>query len=121
MSCFKVYGDYLKGSDSKNSALYIDSTSWTWLLVFVDDVSADGSSRMSPEVYRAILSARIIETIASQCEWIMTQNIIFKQPKRQRNKWGLAVSVMWSQLEYDWYGIFKADIDTDMRRFKKSV
>lgn len=106
MSCFKVYGDYLKGSDFKNSALYIDSTSWTWLLVFIDDVSADGSSRMSAEVYRAILSARIIETnvaklIALQCEWIMTQNIMFKQPKTQRNEWRLAVSVMWSHLDID--------------------
>ncbi len=63
------------------------AASGTGSLVFIDDVTADKSSRMNSEVFRAILSAHIqpnaSELIdgASQCRWTMTQSILQKQPK----------------------------------------
>lgn len=76
-------------------------TLWTWWLVrcwwnwgtgFIYDVTADGSSRMKYQVYRALLSAQIqshaAELIGLQYKRIMIQNIPSKQTKsylRRRN------------------------------------
>lgn len=61
----------------------------TGLLVFTVDVTAFRSSKMNSEVYRAILSAHIQRNAAKLTGqrftmdngWIMTQNILQKQPK----------------------------------------
>jgi hypothetical protein len=61
---------------------------------FIDNLTADKSSRMNSEVFRAILSAQIRPNAskpldgASQCRWTMTQSILNKQPNtflRQRS------------------------------------
>ena len=63
--------------------------------VLIDDVTADRNSRMNSAGYRAILSAQIQSNAAkligqhTQYTWIMTQNILQKQPEsflRQRNE-----------------------------------
>ncbi len=57
------------------------------LLLFIDDVTADKSSRMNSEVFRQyyllIFSQMLQNSLdgASQCRWTMTQSILQKQPK----------------------------------------
>ena len=60
------------------------AASGTGSLVFIDDVTADKSSRMNSEVFQAILSAHIqpnASELIGQCRWTVTQNIQRKQPK----------------------------------------
>lgn len=63
-------------------------------MVFFADMTADESGRINSEVYSAIFSAQTPPNTANpigqhyQCRWIMTQNILHRQPKilsRQRN------------------------------------
>lgn len=56
----------------------------TGSLVFIDDVTADKSSRMNSEVFRAILSAHIqpnASELIGRLRWTMTQSILRKQPE----------------------------------------
>ena len=60
----------------------------TGSLVFIDDVTADKSSRMNSEVFRAILSAHIQPNAS---EWTMNRSILQKQPKSffKAKKWNV--------------------------------
>ena len=59
----------------------------TGFLVFIDDVTADKSSRMNSEVFRQyyllIFSQMLQNSLdgASRCRWTMTRSILRKQPK----------------------------------------
>ena len=66
------------------------AASGTGSLVFIDDVTADKSSRMNSGVYKALLSAQIQPNAAKRAGWCptekMTQNILQKQPKNFSRK-----------------------------------
>ena len=65
-------------------ALACMAGSGTGSLIFIDDVTNDGSSRMNSEVYRNILSAYVQENASKLIRWrftmqSMTQNTLSMQ------------------------------------------
>lgn len=50
-------------------------------IVLIHDVNADRSRSMTCDLYRVLLFAQV-QTDASQNRWILTQNMLQKQPNR---------------------------------------
>ncbi len=91
----KRHGSWSEAKHHQSNMAACMTVDETGSLVFIDDVTADKSSRINSDVYRDILSDQIQPNAAklvgqpSQCRWSMNQNTLQKQLKNlsgQRNE-----------------------------------